>query len=45
VCVCVCVCVCTGLVKDADDHEQLTYGPTGTLALEMVSNIQAAKHY
>jgi hypothetical protein len=21
---CVCVCVCTGLVKDADDHEQLT---------------------
>jgi len=41
----VCVCVYTGLVKDADDHEQLINGPTGTLALEMVSNIEAATNY
>ena len=24
--------MCTGLVKDADDHERLINGPTGTLA-------------
>jgi len=45
VCVCVCVYVCTRLVKDAGDHEQLINGLTGTLALQMVSEIQAARNY